>query len=124
MPVFSSWECAVACPPSREISPDLSETQKYFLKMKLLQSACLLRLSKDFSNVMSLSTPSELWMKSYWGKQPSNVVFKNCAAEMQQNGFLQVTCSATRNLKRESIVSIHNEPLEGEVCHMPQVGGH
>lgn len=92
--------------------------------MKLLQSWCLLRLSKDFSNVMSRSMPSELWMKSYWGKQPSNTVFKSCAAEMQQNSFLQVTCSATSNLKRKSIVSIHNEPLEGEICHMPQVGGH
>ena len=68
--------------------------------------------------------PSELWMVSYCGKQPSNTVFKNCVAEMQQNGFLQVTCSATKNLKRKSIVSIHNELLEGETFHIPSVGGH
>lgn len=112
------------CPPPREISLGLSETRKYFLKMKLLQSACLLRLPKDYSSVMSLLMLSELWMVSYGGKQPSNTVFNSCVAEMRRNGFLQVTCSATRNLKRESIVSIHNELLEGEICHMPQIGGH
>lgn len=89
--------------------------------MKPLQNACILRLPKDYSSVMSLSMPSELWMVSYWGKQPSNTVVKNCVAEMQQNGFLQVTCSATRNLKRKNIVNIHNELLEGEICHMPQL---
>lgn len=67
---------------------------------------------------------SDLGMFSYWGKQPSNTAFNNCAVEMQQNGFFQVTFSATRNLKWKNIVSIHNELCEVEICHMPQLGGH
>lgn len=46
------------CPCSRGIALGLSESQKWFLKMKMLQSACLLRLPKDDPSVMSLSVVS------------------------------------------------------------------
>lgn len=97
------------CPPSREISLGLSEPQKYFLRRKLLKNACFLLLPKDYPSVMSLSMLSDLWMFLYWEKQPSSTAFNNCAVEMQQNGFFQVTFSATRSLKQKNIVSIQNQ---------------
>lgn len=54
--------------------------------MKLVQNACLLRLPKDYSSVMSLSVLNGYeWFHTRENSPPT--LFKNFVAEMKQNRF-------------------------------------